>query len=169
MDNLHDICITYIRRRGFTFGFRDIDVPAKQREEFAAIVKEAEKSVEEYLQRVIDPNGQVKESPAEIEAVINQKLNQVLSKAAKKVLPTLPRTNLTIMAQESGSRGKPSNITQLSAYVGQQNVYGQRIPCGLINRTVPHFKRGDIFGLKSRGFVSNPYVKGLGMQYLFDL
>lgn len=170
LDNLHDVCITYLRRRGFTFGCRDIDVPQKQRQEFAAIMQEAQTSVNEYLERVTDPvtgkpNGSAEAK--QIESTINQKLNQVLAKIGKQVLPSLPRSNLTIMATESGSKGKPANITQFSGCVGQQNVYGERIPCGLIDRTLPHFKRGEVLSLKSRGFVKHPYVIGLDPQEVF--
>lgn len=56
---------------------------------------------------------------------------------------------------------------QFSGFVGQQNVYGERIPCGMIDRTLPHFKRGDNLGLKSRGFVRHPYVIGLDPQEVF--
>jgi len=79
---------------------------------------------------------------------------------------SLPRSNLTIMALESESKGKASNIIQFAAYVGQQNVYGERIPCGMIGRTLPHFKRNDL-GLRSRGFVEHPYVVGLTPQEVF--
>lgn len=167
LDNLHDVCIGYLRHRGFTFGLRDISVPEKQQQAFNEIIKEAERSVDSYLERITDPRtGKRKGDPATIESTINTKLNQVLSRAGKEVLPKLPRSNLTIMAIESESKGKSSNIIQFCAYVGQQNVYGERIPCGMIGRTLPHFKRGDI-GLRSRGFVENPYVKGLTPQEVF--
>ncbi len=167
LDNLHDVCIGYLRHRGFTFGFRDIDVPAKQQQEFRDILAEAEQSVSDYLVRVTDPvTGKPTADADTIETTINTKMNQVLSRAGKQVLPSLPRSNLTIMALEAESKGKASNIIQFAAYVGQQNVYGERIPCGLIGRTLPHFKRNDL-GLRSRGFVEHPYVIGLTPQEVF--
>ena len=167
LDNLHDVCIGYLRHRGFTFGFRDIDVPEKQQREFRAIVAEAEQSVSDYLVRVTDPiSGKHTEDAATIENTINTKMNQALSKAGKQVLPSLPRSNLTIMALEAQSKGKASNITQFAAFVGQQNVYGERIPWGMIGRTLPHFRRNDL-GLRSRGFVEHPYVIGLTPQEVF--
>lgn len=167
LDNLHDVCIGYLRHRGFTFGFRDISVPKRQQRAFQRIVKHAEEEVDAFLERITDPvTGRRTGTAASIESTINTKLNQVLSKAGKDVLPQLPRSNLTIMAIEAESKGKSSNIIQFSAYVGQQNVYGERIPCGLIGRTLPHFKRGDI-GLRSRGFVEHPYVQGLTPQETF--
>ena len=39
----------------------------------------------------------------------------------------------------SGSKGKSTNIAQIVACLGQQNVDGKRIPYGFIDRTLPHY------------------------------
>lgn len=70
------------------------------------------------------------------------------------------------MAIGSESKGKKSNITQMVGYVGQQNVNGSRIPCGLTGRALPHFRRND-FGLRSRGWVKHCYEEGLDPQEFF--
>jgi DNA-directed RNA polymerase II subunit RPB1 len=103
---------------------------------------------------------------ARVETTINQMLNQTISKAGKDVLPSLPRSNLSDMAIGSESKGKKSNITQMVGYVGQQNVYGSRIPCGFTGRTLPHFRRND-YGLRSRGWVRHCYEEGLDPQEFF--
>ena len=43
---------------------------------------------------------------------------------------------------------------------------GSRIKYGFLDRTLPHFKKGDL-GPESRGFVSNSYLKGLTPQEVF--
>lgn len=167
LDNLHDLNICWLKHRGFTFSLRDITIPEKQKREFHSIVDEAQAKVSEYLERVIDPETRqltVNEDIAE--AKINQILNQTISRAGKEVLPSLPRSNLADMATKSGSKGKPSNITQMVGYVGQQNVHGGRIPCGMKDRTLPHFKKND-YGLKSRGWVKHCYEEGLDPQEFF--
>jgi len=50
--------------------------------------------------------------------------------------------------------------------VGQQNVSGKRIPYGFLNRTLPHFNKGDL-GPESRGFVENSYLQGLTPSEFF--
>lgn len=50
--------------------------------------------------------------------------------------------------------------------VGQQNVEGKRIPYGFRQRTLPHFAKDD-YGVESRGFVENSYLKGLTPQEFF--
>ena len=39
----------------------------------------------------------------------------------------------------SGSKGKATNIAQMVACLGQQNVDGARIPYGFNDRTLPHY------------------------------
>jgi DNA-directed RNA polymerase beta' subunit len=167
LDNLHDVSITWLQHKGFTFGLRDISIPDKQRKEFHAILEEAEKEVADYLRQVTNPNnGELTVDADRVENTINQKLNQTISRAAKDVLPSLPRSNLSDMAIGSESKGKKSNITQMVGYVGQQNVNGARIPCGLTGRALPHFRRND-FGLRSRGWVKHCYEEGLDPQEFF--
>lgn len=167
LDNLHDVSLCWIQHKGFTFSLRDISIPDKQKKEFHAILEQAEHEAAEYLRQVTDPiTGQITVDATRVENTINQKLNQTISRAAKDVLPSLPRSNLSDMAVGSESKGKKSNITQMVGYVGQQNVYGARIPCGLTGRTLPHFKRHD-YGLRSRGWVKHCYQEGLDPQEFF--
>ncbi|KAF3646097.1 hypothetical protein FXO37_20649 [Capsicum annuum] len=49
------------------------------------------------------------------------------------------------------------------ACLGQQNVEGKRIFFGFIDRALPHFTKDD-YGPKIRGFVENPYLRGLTSQ-----
>jgi len=60
----------------------------------------------------------------------------------------------------AGSKGKPTNITQVIGVVGQQNIEGARIRFGFNRRTLPHFQKDDN-GPESRGFVKTNYFKGL--------
>ena len=167
LDNLHDVCICWLKHRGFTFGFRDITIPEHLDQAFRSIVNEAKERIDAYLREVTNPEtGELTIAASKVEATINQVLNQVLARAGKEVLPALPKSNLSHMALGAKSKGKESNITQINAYVGQQNIYGGRIPCGMIGRTTPHFRRGDL-GLSNRGFVEHPYVVGLNPQEVF--
>lgn len=43
----------------------------------------------------------------------------------------------------AGSKGKPTNITQVIGVVGQQNIEGARIRFGFNRRTLPHFQKDD--------------------------
>ena len=52
------------------------------------------------------------------------------------------------------------------ACVGQQNVSGQRIPDGFIDRTLPHFQPGAKEP-GAKGFVKNSFYSGLSATEFF--
>ncbi|MHA1717821.1 MAG: DNA-directed RNA polymerase subunit A', partial [Promethearchaeota archaeon] len=58
------------------------------------------------------------------------------------------------------------NLSQMAACVGQQSIRDQRINRGFRNRTLPHFKEGDL-GAMARGFVKSSYRKGLSPTEFF--
>ena len=67
----------------------------------------------------------------------------------------------------SGARASMLNLSQMAGSIGQQSVRGQRLHRGYQDRTLPHFKRGDL-GAKARGFVESSYKKGLTpTEYFF--
>jgi len=58
-------------------------------------------------------------------------------------------------------------LTQMAGPVGQQSVRGERLLRGYYDRTLPHFRRGDL-GAEARGFVSSSYKEGLSpTEYFF--
>ncbi|MDB4769420.1 hypothetical protein OAG24_00495 [bacterium] len=61
-----------------------------------------------------------------------------------------------------GAKGGPVNILQISAFAGQQNVKGERIPNTLSNntRTLPYFEPNED-SIESRGFVEKTFFEGL--------
>merc|ERR1711871_1243240 len=68
--------------------------------------------------------------------------------------------------EQSGSKGSAINLCQMIGCVGQQNVNGQRIKDGFVNRTLPHFAMGSKEP-KARGFVQNSFYTGLEPQEFF--
>jgi len=77
--------------------------------------------------------------------------------------------NGMVVCTYSGAKGNYVNCSQISAYVGQQNVQGGRIPMKISNRTrcLPHFKPNDN-GPQARGFIDRSFIKGLTpTQYFF--
>ena len=66
----------------------------------------------------------------------------------------------------SGSKGKATNIAQMVACLGQQNVDGKRIPYGFQGRTLPHYYKYDD-SAEARGFVENSFISGQTPQEYF--
>src|SRR6266498_900448 len=73
---------------------------------------------------------------------------------------------LPILAR-SGARGSMLNLSQMAGSIGQQAVRGERLSRGYWNRTLPHFKKGDL-GAEAKGFVKASYKSGLSpTEYFF--
>jgi DNA-directed RNA polymerase subunit A' len=75
--------------------------------------------------------------------------------------------NSAVIMAKSGARGSMLNLSQMAGAIGQQAVRGERLSRGYWNRTLPHFKKGDL-GSEARGFVRNCYKSGLSpAEYFF--
>ncbi|MBK5134260.1 hypothetical protein JJE00_07550, partial [Candidatus Bathyarchaeota archaeon] len=92
---------------------------------------------------------------------------------AKNFGTKISKENLTkdnsfnIMAK-SGAKGSVVNIAQITGILGQQFLYGERMPESLSggNRSSPYFAQGDV-DPEARGFIINSYVTGLRPSELF--
>src|SRR5437762_2134397 len=63
--------------------------------------------------------------------------------------------------------GAMLNPSQMAGSIGQQAVRGERLSRGYWNRTLPHFKKGDL-GAEAKGFVKSSYKSGLHpTEYFF--
>lgn len=70
----------------------------------------------------------------------------------------------------SGSKGNVMNIAQIGGCVGQQTVYGRRIPIKhtrLGPRTLIYYAPGDLRA-EARGFIANSYLRGLSPIETFE-
>ncbi|KAF3670222.1 hypothetical protein FXO37_08646, partial [Capsicum annuum] len=119
-------------------------------------VKELIKAAQEK-QLEAEPGRTIMES-------FEKRVNQVLNKdrddagsSAKKILLERNNFKATITV---GSKGSFINISQMTAWVRQQNIEGKHIPFRLIDHNLPHSTKDD-YGTKSRGFVENSYIRGL--------
>ena len=94
-------------------------------------------------------------------------LNETTNQVGKIGLSQIDeKKNRMINMVKSGSKGKETNVAQIIACVGQQNVDGKRIPYGFTDRTLPHYTKYDD-GPEARGFVENSFISGLTPQEVF--
>ena len=169
MNRAFKLFLRFIEMRGFTMTLNDIAVPSKAYEEIREIMEEARKEIERLIQEYKE--GKLEPTPGRtLEESLEIKILDVLSKARDKAGEVAtkyldPFNNVFIMAK-TGARGSTLNITQMAAMLGQQSVRGKRIHRGFRDRTLPHFKKGDI-GPEARGFVSSSFVKGLSPIEMF--
>lgn len=101
-----------------------------------------------------------------LETRVKSILDDLRTIAGKASQENLPPTNKPLIMFLSGAKGALINIAQMIALVGQQNVGGQRIQNGFVDRTLPHFKPKCVDG-KARGFVAHSFFDGLDPDEFF--
>ena len=80
---------------------------------------------------------------------MNSLLNKTINETGKIGLANLDPKNRATYMVNSGSKGKLTNVAQMVACLGQQNVDGKRIPYGFTDRTLPHYYKYDDIMSKS--------------------
>jgi len=101
-----------------------------------------------------------------LEVEVMKKLGQNRDGAGEIAGRHLGMDNFAVIMARSGARGSMLNLSQMVASCGQQAVRGERISRGYQNRTLPHFKAGDL-GAEARGFVRSSYKHGLDPTEFF--
>ena len=155
--------VSYLTRRGFSIGLRDLDVSSKVREITNKIVEDAyektlkiDKMAREGELELL-PGKDVNETK---EIKISQALNEVRTEIGKVVKETLSKESSIGSMISSGAAGSVTNITQIGCCVGQQILWNKRIGFGYNGRTTTHFQRGDT-GSDARGFIKSSFFQGL--------
>lgn len=159
----------WLLQQGFSIGIGDTIADASTMETINETIQKAKNDVKELIrclqekQLEPEPGRTIVES---FENRVNQVLNKARDDAGSSAQKSLSESNNLKAMVTAGSKGSFINISQMTACVGQQNVEGKRIPYGFIERTLPHFVKGDD-GPESRGFVENSYLRGLTPQEFF--
>ena len=178
LDRSTDLAICGIMKTGITTSLNDEEIP-----------EEAQDRINEHLNKKMDEVDKLVEAYEEgyLEALpgrslaetLEMKIMQVLGEARDmsgqiaehylnmgKQYPEDPYDhvmaveNHSVVMARTGARASMLNLTQITACVGQQAVRGGRIERGYLNRTLPHFKKGEL-GAKAKGFVHSSYKSGL--------
>lgn len=163
------IGIYTLLKNGFTATLSDVDLSeeanSKIKETIEKSVKEAYDLIDSYHQGTLEefPGRTVEET---LELKILQLLNKARNEAGNVVVKNVDRDRSIIVMTDSGSRGGPLNVAQMSAFVGQQALRGSRISKGYSERTLSCFKKGDL-GPSARGFISTGFKEGLKPHEFF--
>ncbi|MHA1882143.1 MAG: DNA-directed RNA polymerase subunit A' [Candidatus Thorarchaeota archaeon] len=170
LDSVGRMLVRLITDRGFSMGLNDVTLPREASERIRIILEDADKKVnqliETYQRNELDPNpGQTLEET--LEQRIQATLAEARDSAGEVAGEHLGLENSAVIMAQTGARGSRLNLSQMAAVVGQQAVRGKRVMRGYINRTLPHFERGDL-GARARGFVASSYKSGLDpIEYWF--
>ena len=131
-------------------------------DQISEVVESKKKEIESIMQDNhldIFENLTGQTNKAYFESKVNSVLNEILKDTGKIGLSTLEERDRVTAMINSGSKGKPTNIAQIVACLGQQNVDGGRIPYGFTDRTLPHYYKYDDSS-EAKGFVENSFISG---------
>jgi DNA-directed RNA polymerase beta' subunit len=170
LDNTQRLICRWLLTSGFSIGISDLVTDTSTDLELNDKIKEMKASAYKKLEDMRKgdlENNSIFSNEEFLEREIIGILNQTTNEVAKISLAKIDeRTNRMFNMVKSGSKGKETNIAQIMACVGQQNVDGRRIAYGYTDRTLPHYTKYDD-GPEARGFVENSFISGLSPQEVF--
>ena len=169
IDDLQKIVTYFLLIEGFSVGISDMVASLDVNDKMSDIISDRKMKIEEIMQELhldIFENLTGQSNESFFESKVNSLLNDTLNETGKTGLSTLDPKNRATAMVNSGSKGKSTNIAQMIACLGQQNVDGGRIPYGFTDRTLPHYKKYDD-SAQSRGFVENSFISGQTPQEYF--
>ena len=172
LNSLVRLANTYINLRGFTLSIEDLIVPESAYDQAKTILREME---QEYQRLKSDyERGRLEVKPGETpEKAFESSILEVLSRARDRIgsmiRSFIPATSPLVIMAKTGARGSTLNIDQMVAIVGQQAVRRERPSRGYLDRVLTFFERGDL-SPPARGFVFNPFIKGLSpIEFFFHM
>ena len=169
INDLQKIVSYILQVEGFSVGISDMIADSETNNKITEILEEKKSMVDGIIQEVHldifdEIPGQTKKDF--FESKINSILNKSIAETGKISLENLDPENRVTYMVNSGSKGKVTNISQMIASLGQQNVDGKRIPHSSGDRTLPHYYKYDD-SAEARGFVENSFISGQTPQEFF--
>jgi len=170
LDNTQRLVCRWLLTAGFSIGISDLVTDKNTENELINKIKEmkanAYKKLDDMRKGNLE-NNSIFNNEDFLERELIGVLNETTSIVANISLAKIDeKTNRMFNMVKSGSKGKETNIAQIMACVGQQNVDGKRIAYGFTDRTLPHFTKYDD-GPEARGFVENSFIAGLAPHEVF--
>jgi len=169
LDAVTKVAVGAITLRGFTTGIDDEDIPTDAKAQIEEVLRLAMEKVNSYVEAF--RNGELEQMPGRsleetLEVHIMKELGKARDQAGQIAGRHLGMENSAVIMAKCGARGSMLNLSQMAGCIGQQAVRGERLSRGYWNRTLPHFKKGDL-GAEARGFVRSSYKSGLSPTEFF--
>ena len=169
IDDLQKITGYFLLIEGFSVGIGDMIADEKIYRKISDVIHENKLKIDKISQELhlnIFENFSGQTNNNYFEGKVNSLLNNTLKQTGNIGLENLDQKNRVTNMVNSGSKGKSTNVAQIVACLGQQNVDGKRIPYGYIDRTLPHYSKYDDSS-EARGFVENSFISGQTPQEYF--
>ena len=169
INDLQKIVTQVLLIEGFSIGISDMIADKRTNEKINSIIHQRKDQIDEILQEFhmnIFEGISGQNNNDFFEGKVNSILNKTINETGKIALSNLDPKNRATSMINSGSKGKLTNIAQMTACLGQQNVDGKRIPYGYDGRTLPHYYKYDDSS-EARGFIKNSFISGQTPQEFF--
>ena len=169
INDLQKITSNILLVEGFSIGISDMIADNTTNEKIDKIISQRKSQIEGIMQEFhlnIFEGIPGQNNRDYFESKVNSILNKTINETGKIGLANLDPKNRATYMINSGSKGKLTNIAQMIACLGQQNVDGKRIPYGFEGRTLPHYYKYDDSS-EARGFVENSFISGQTPQEFF--
>jgi DNA-directed RNA polymerase beta' subunit len=169
INEVSSLAVRTIMHFGFSISIDDESIPPQAQAQVDDAIGNAEERVQELIEAY--ELGELESLPGRtvdetLEMKIMQTLGQARDSAGDIAEEHFAGDNPAVVMADSGARGSMLNLTQMAGCVGQQAVRGERINRGYENRTLSHFKEGDL-SADARGFVRHSYREGLDPREFF--
>ena len=169
LDSLQNTVENFLVLNGFSVGISDLIADDDTKKQIDIQIQDRKKQVEQVILQVhldLFDNNTGKTNQQEFEDQVFGILNQATSDAGSLGQKSLSNENRLLAMVRSGSKGEPLNVAQMMACLGQTAIEGKRVPYGLTDRTLPHYKKYDD-SAEARGFIESSFIRGLTPQEFF--
>ncbi|HME19549.1 MAG TPA: DNA-directed RNA polymerase subunit A' [Nitrososphaerales archaeon] len=169
LNSILKVLKTYLTRRGFTYGFNELELPDEAKKAIHDTLDEAYKNVADLIKKKNAGQLQLTRglSPEDsLEAYIVNELSRARDRAGRIADRSFPAENSGMIMARTGARGSSLNVGQMTAALGQQSVRGKRIEKGLRGRALSHFSWNNQ-SPEAKGFVRSNYREGLSPTEFF--
>ena len=169
IDDLQKIAGRFLLIEGFSVGIGDMVANDEIYGKIKDVIGDNKIKIEKIMQEIhlgIFENFTGQTNNDYFEGKVNSILNNTINQTGSIGLAHLDQKNRVTNMVNCGSKGKPTNVAQIIACLGQQNVDGKRIPYGFTDRTLPHYNKFDDSS-EARGFVENSFISGQTPQEYF--
>ena len=169
INNIQKISVEYLAYFGFSVGLRDIYVPPDLRKEKNRFMTKFTSDTNQMLRDieidVLKTKGKFDFEASE-DAVFN-KIRNMRSETGKLVqsyMESDTEVNNVMLMQLSGSKGKPPNLAQMSACVGQQEIFlnnkSIRVQRNCNGRIFAKYPKNDL-RVEAGGNVISSFLEGM--------
>ncbi len=169
LNSILSVLKTFLTRRGFTYGFNELELPDEAKKAIIDTLDEAYAKVSDLIKDYKAGKLSLTRglSPEDfLEANIVTELARARDRAGKIADRSFPAENSGMIMARTGARGSSLNVGQMTAALGQQSVRGKRIEKGMKGRALSHFPWNDP-SPEAKGFVRSNYRDGLSPTEFF--